>query len=68
MAAYFDFVSSNHDRESGFSFLFFSFFLLNYSNLLEFSRPQIRIRRPFPVGNYICIRSPRGEDRELISF
>lgn len=55
-------------ERAGSLFFFCSFFLLNYSNLLEFSRPQIRIRRPFLVGNYICIRSPRGEDRELISF
>lgn len=35
VAAYFDFVSSNHDRESGFSFLFLFFFP---SQLFESSR------------------------------
>lgn len=59
-AAYSDFVSSR-SRESSchFSFPFF------FSNLLELSSPNPS--SPL-VGNYICIRSPRGEDRDLTSF
>lgn len=59
-AAYSDFVSSR-SRESSCHFSF-SFF---FSNLLELSSPNPS--SPL-VGNYICIRSPRGEDRDLTSF
>ena len=55
-------ISFHHDRERAVATFLFLFF---FSNLLELSSPNPS--SPL-VGNYICIRSPRGEDRDLTSF